>query len=171
MSAVPKLPTDPGARHIRRMLKPRAALALRRGADAAGATYEQLGLAVDLPKQRVGRMATAAHPDVLDVVRARMAPPEVAKAIASFVVEPHGAIVEDAPPCEHGDNHAARLCALTCESTDVLRELSAALVDGVISADELDRVERELHGNLRATREALSWVVAARVKARGEGTR
>ncbi len=154
-----------GARYLRRRLKGPAALAVRRGAEAAGVSYHQLGLVIDAPKQRVGRMASAAHDDVIDLVRARMAPPIVRMELARFVVDVD-ALVIDAPVVIEC-TEAERTYALQKELLDVLNVRAEALRDG---AHSLAEAEAELAEQRQANAKGLeheAHLVALVAKLRG----
>ena len=154
-----------GARYLRRRLKGPAALAVRRGAEAAGVSYYQLGLVIDAPKQRVGRMASAAHDDVIDLVRARMAPPRVRMELARFVVDTD-ALVIDAPVVVEC-SEAERSYRLTKEANDFDSVRAENLRDGFHDLNELEAELKELREDLAAKLEHEAHLVAVIAKLRG----
>lgn len=154
-----------GVKYLRRKLKGPLALAVRRGAQAAGVSYEQLGLAIDLPKQRVGRMASAAHDDVLDLVRARMAPTVVRMELARFVVDVDALVINAPKVIECSE--AERTYALQKELLDVLNVRAENLRDGAHSLDEAERELVELRQALAKGHEHEAHLVALIAKLRG----
>lgn len=153
-------PSRSRAKFLRRQLKGPAALAVRRGAEAAGVSYRLLGLVIDAPKSHVGQMASPDHDKVIDAVRARMAPPEIAAAVARFVVEPHGKLVIDAPeviPC----SEAERTWRLTKEANELASVRAENLRDGAHNLGELESELKELRDDIAAKLEHEAHLVAA----------
>ena len=81
--------------------------------------------------------------------------------LAGEVAREHGAHVQPLPAVVHA-SHAARLASVTSESTDVLRELTRALADGLIDAAEWERIDRETDEALAALLEIKAARAAAR---------
>jgi hypothetical protein len=159
--------TRSGARYLRRRLKGPAALAVRRGAEAAGVSYHQLGLAIDAPKQRVGRMASAAHDDVIDLVRARMAPALVRKELARFVVDVDALVID--APVVIACSEAERSYRLTKEANDLATVRAENLRDGFHDLNELEAELKELREDLAVKLEHEAHLVAKIAAMRGGG--
>lgn len=158
---------DPAVRYLRKRLKGGIALAVRRGAQAAGVSYRQLGLAIDAPKSHVGSMASADGDKVIDAVRARLAPAEVAAEVARFVVEPHRKLVVDAPTVIEC-SEAERTCRLTRESLDLVTVRAEHLRDGALDLAEAEAELRECREAIAVQMEHEAHLVALIAKLRGE---
>lgn len=158
-----------------RRLKPRDARAAlraeyarvsRAGRVLAELSQNDLALELEVPKPLVGYSEVDAPerpvPNVLHVASAACSPAarEWAREIIRWQAAQLALVVLEQTRVQHADNHGARLAAVTRDCTDVPRELAAALSDGVLTLDELERLERESREGAQAALEVQAWASA-----------
>lgn len=179
-NAAPALDQQPRAKRLRpkdarAALRAEYARVSRAGRVLADLSQSDLAAELEVAKPFVGHSELGAPdrpvPNVLHVASAACSP--AARAWAAEVVRWQAAklalVVLDQTRVQHGDDHGARLAAVTRDCTDVPRELAAALSDGVLTLDALERVEREAREGAQAALEVQSWASAEIARRREAG--
>lgn len=129
--------------HRAKHLKPDLARVMRLARETEQASQRDVAADLDVQQPLVHHWEQRDEPhapSVLHVHGTRMR--AIAEALIRWQATPHGLDVVAAARVVHGDNHAARLAAVTVECSDPARELAIALADNALTDTELEQLER-----------------------------
>lgn len=146
------------------------ARAHRVGLERADVKAEQLALAIDTQRPNVSRFGLAhePHSPTSRQLAEPAAPREWVRSIVGVIADTHRLQVIDRAELKYGDNHAARVLAITVELTDVLRVHATAHADGVLCDSDLETIQRETQDALSALLELDAYCSAELAKRRAE---
>lgn len=129
----------------------------RQARDASGLSQPEFAARVDMQKSQVANCELSHRPESYNQRQVERMPSESALVVIRDMAAHHRAQVMPAAEVVHGDNHSARLAAVTVEGTDVLRTLAIAAADGQFTDDELETLLRETREDIAVKLEVERW--------------
>ncbi len=165
------LACDPASARPRskaKLLKRELSPVHRRALERLGMSCPDLAAYVDTQAQTARRWGAEDEPHMPRADHLAAGPAEWALDLLRVIVRQHGHDVQPAPAVVHGDDHGARLAAVTNECGDPARALATALADRVLTIAELELVVQEAREAVAAALELEAWGVAELARRRAE---